>query len=715
MKFILPMTMLMSLAINGYAAEDILVADFEGTDYGAWKSEGKAFGAAHAKGTLPGQMNVEGFQGKGLANSFVGGDDSTGQLTSPTFKIQRKFVTFLIGGGGWADETCMNLIVDDKVVRTATGPNTVSGGSERLEPLAWDVSDLIHRDASLVIVDSRKGGWGHINVDHIIQTDNRGTTAIATPPTPLQKDVLRQVLIKNKYLHFPMKIGAKARVVTVNTDGKQIHRFDMELADGQPDWWAPLDVSSLIGKEINLSVNVLPIDSKAIDSILQSDELPKLESLYLEPLRSQFHFSPKRGWMNDPNGLVFYRGEYHLFFQHNPYGRNWGNMHWGHATSPDLVHWTEHGDVLAPDDMGPMFSGSAVVDWDNTSGFGSSTQPPLVLIYTAAGNPTTQCIAYSNDGRSFNKYEKNPVIKQISGGNRDPKVFWHKPTKQWVQVLYVELLGKKHTVHFFTSANLRDWELASVFEGGVAGDKYLYECPDFFELPLDGDSSKSRWILTAANSEYAIGTFDGKAFHSELGKIGDVRGKGFYAAQTFSDMPDGRRIQIGWMQAPSPGMSFNQLQSIPCELTLRTTPDGPRLHRSPVQELVSLRNGGNRADSLDSFRSELIELRAEFEPGIAESLAFRIRGANCVYNFNKQELEVNGVRAAAPLIAGKQNIVIYADKTMLEVFASDGQTYMPLPFIAKPEDQSVVIDPLGGKATMKSIEVYDLKSIWKSR
>ena len=204
-----------------------------------------------------------------------------------------------------------------------------------------------------------------------------------------------------------------------------------------------------------------------------SDKFKDADVLYREPLRGQFHFSPQRGWNNDPNGCVYYNGEYHLFFQHNPYGWSWGSMHWGHAVSRDLVHWEELGDKLLPDDMGPMFSGSAVVDWNNTSGFGRDGKPPLVLIYTAAGNPTVQGIAYSTDGRNFTKYSGNPVLQQITGGNRDPKVIWHEPTKNWVMVLYVTLEGGKHTVHFFTSANFAEWTLASITEG-VAGLRAPY-------------------------------------------------------------------------------------------------------------------------------------------------------------------------------------------------------------------------------------------------
>jgi fructan beta-fructosidase len=703
------------IPVISIGADPIVVADFEGADYGKWTTTGTAFGAGPAHGTLEGQMHVDGFQGKGLVNSFQGGDDATGRLTSPPFKIERKFITFLIGGGGWVDETCMNLIINDNVVRTAIGPNTQAGNTERLNPAAWDVAEFSGRDATLEIVDSRKGGWGHINIDQIVMTDDRGSLPLVIPPVPLAKNVTREVVAEKKLLHFPVKTGAKLRVVTVKVDGAPVRRFDIELADDKPEWWAPLDVSEWNGKTLTIVADALPVDSKALDSIRQSDTLLDSETLYREPLRSQFHFSPRRGWTNDPNGLVYFNGEYHLFFQHNPYGWNWGNMHWGHATSPDLVHWKEHGEALYPDDMGPMFSGSAVVDWKNTSGFGKDGKPPLVLIYTAAGNPTVQGIAYSVDGRTFTKYGGNPVIKQVSPGNRDPKVLWHEPTKQWVLVLYVEAAGKKHTIHIYNSPNLREWSLTSIVEGGIDADKYLFECPDLFELAVDGNPSNKKWVINAANSEYAIGQFDGKVFTPEVSRLMDVRGRGFYAAQTFSDVPDGRRIQIGWSQAPSPGMSFNQLQTIPISLSLRSTKDGIRLSRTPVKELELLRDGPNRANSLSDFRSELIEFRAEFEPGTAENVEFQLRGAILAYDIKKEELSVNGHRVPAPLIDGQQRLTIFVDRTMLEVFASDGLVYVPMPFIPKSDDQSVKVDSKRANVEMKSLQVYSLKSCWTSR
>lgn len=540
------------------------------------------------------------------------------------------------------------------------------------------------------------------------------------------KDVPLEIVVEKKLLHFPVKEGAKKRLVTVAADGVPVRRFDIELAErDDADWWAPLDVSAWPGKRLSVAADKLPVGSKALDSLQQSDTLFDSENLYREALRPQLHFSAQRGWINDPNGLAFFNSEYHLFYQHNPYGWGWGNMHWGHATSCDLIHWQEHGEALYPDELGAMFSGSAVVDRNNTSGFGRDGKPPLVLIYTAAGSRGGQCIASSTDGRTFTKYDQNPVIRNFVNGNRDPKVFWHEPTKKWVMVLYGEpespggeltKEGKpaaQHGVYFFTSPNLRDWTFTSTAKGGIGDDTFLYECPDFFELPVDGDPSNKKWILTGANADYAIGAFDGTKFTPETQKVHGYSGRGFYAAQTFSDTPDGRRIQIGWLQSPSPGMPFNQAMSLPVELKLRITPEGPRLARQPVKELESLRNEPSQSGALENFRGDLIELSAEFEPGDTGTVEFNFRGAKIACDAKKEEIIVNGMRGFAPLVDGQQHIRMFADRTILEVFASDGLTYMPVPFIADHKDQSVSVEVKGENAKMTSLQVYKLKSIWK--
>ncbi|MBU6238506.1 MAG: glycoside hydrolase family 32 protein [Planctomycetes bacterium] len=700
-------------AIRTAGAEDILLADFEAESYGAWKTSGTAFGSGPARGTLPNQMQVDGYLGKGLVNSYLNGDGSIGTLTSPEFKIERKYIAFLIGGGR-SDQLALQLMIDGNVVRSSTGPNDKPGGSESLAPDAWDVAEFVGRKATLRIIDQATGGWGHINVDHIVQTD--------TKPKGLLKNAERTFDVQSRYLLIPIKNGAAKREVSLLANGQRIVRNDIELADEAPDWWAPMDVSSWKGKSVTLRVDKLREDSSALANIQQSDKLRNEDDLYRESMRGQFHFSPKRGWNNDPNGCVYYNGEYHLFFQHNPYGWGWGNMHWGHAVSRDLVHWEELGDVLLPDDMGPMFSGSAVVDHNNTSGFGMGGKAPLVLIYTAAGNPTVQGIAYSVDGRTFTKYSGNPVLKQITGGNRDPKVIWHEPTKQWVMTLYVEWQGK-HTIHFFTSPNLKDWTLASITEGDAPGSNFLFECPDFFELPIDGDPTRKKWVLLAANSDYAIGSFDGKKFSADATRLKGHRGRGFYAAQSFSDAPDGRRIFIGWWQTETKGMPFNQSMSLPLELALTQTNDGPRITFSPAKELQSLRDRSYQVESrslrpgeknpLDDIQAELLELRMEFEPGEAQQVVLNIRDVMVEYDAAKQELSVAGHHAAAPLRDGRQRLVIYCDRTGVEVFASDGLCYVPMPYNTKPENKRIFLESRGGAAMIHSLEVHQLKSAWR--
>jgi sucrose-6-phosphate hydrolase SacC (GH32 family) len=710
-----------AIAASAAAADDLIIADFEGDQYAPWTVSGEAFGTAPAKGPLPGQMNVEGFRGKGLVNSFNKGDDSTGTLTSPGFRIERKYLAFLIGGGMNAEKLALQLIVDGKVVRRATGPNDRPGGSEALAQGSWDVAEFAGRMGVIRIIDDAKGSWGHINVDDILQTDEK-----PKGPAPLISNAERSLTATSRYLHLPIKNGAPKRLVTLLVDGKVVVRNDIELADGAPDWWAPMEVREWQGKAITLRVDKLPEDSTALSSVVQSDTVKDAGELYREPLRGQFHFSPKRGWNNDPNGCVYYNGEYHLFFQHNPYGWGWGNMHWGHAVSKDLIHWEELGDKLLPDSMGPMFSGSAVVDWKNTSGFGKDGKPPLVLLYTAAGNPTVQGVAYSTDGREFTKYAGNPVLKQITGGNRDPKVMWHEPTKRWVMVLYVGLDGGKHTVHFFTSPNLRDWTLASITEG-IAGTQFLYECPDFFELAVDGDASMKKWVLLGADSRYAVGSFDGIRFTAEQTNLPGHRGRGFYAPQTFSDIPekDGRRIQVGWFQTETKGMPFNQSMTVPLELKLTRTDDGPRMTFSPVKELEALRVKTHRPDvkslkpgdrnPLDSISAELVEVRVEFEPGDAKEVVFNIRDIRVEYDVAKQELSVAGHRAPAPLRDGKQRLVIYCDRTGAEVFASDGLCYVPMPFNTKPENKRLFFETRGGTARVNALEVHELGSAWTAQ
>lgn len=694
---------------------EVVIADFESDTWGGWRATGEAFSTGPARGTLPGQMAVSGFEGRGLVNSFHRGDSTTGSLTSPPFRIERNFVRFLIGGGRDEGRLRLELVIDGKPVRFATGPNASPGGSEALAAEGWSVSEFAGETAVIRIVDMATGGWGHINVDQIVQTDTK-------PPMP-QRDASIEIAASGRYLHFPIRNGAPRRKVTLIVNGRTIVTNDIELADTAPDWWAPMDISEWKGQRIKLVVDTLPGNSNVLETIEQGDTLKDSAAIYGEPLRGQLHFSPRRGWNNDPNGLVYHNGEYHLFFQHNPFGWGWGNMHWGHAVSRDLVHWRELGDVLSPDEFGPMFSGSAVVDWRNTSGLGTSEKPPIVLFYTAAGDPTVQGMAWSTDGRTFRKFDRNPVIGQVTGGNRDPKVIYHEPSGQWVMVLYVEKPRGQHTTHFYVSKNLTEWKLASVFEGDKNPGRFLYECPDFFPLPLDSDAGRTKWVLMAADGQYAIGTFDGTTFTAEHSRLPSHHGRGFYAAQTFSDIPasDGRRIRIGWWQTETRGMPFNQSMTLPHELKLITTADGPRLSIFPVREIDALRSGSlkkqgkiaNPADSnpLAGLHAELFEIRAIFEPGDAK-IEMNLRGAGIVIDGRSSEFRINGHAVKLPR-SEKLDMTIYGDRTGFEIFAAGGQVYVPFPFQPKPEDLEFTLKAeAGGK--IESIDAFELRSIWNS-
>ncbi len=345
---------------------DVLVADFEGDTYAdGWKTTGTAFGKGPARGALPNQMPVSGFLGKGLVNSFAGGDDSTGTLTSPEFTIDRKHINFLIGGGKHPGKTCVNLLVDGKVVRTATGPNDKAGGTEHLDWHTWDVAEFAGKKAIIEIVDEQKGGWGHINVDHIVQSDTKKQAELMT----------REFDIGHPYLHLPVKTGAPMRRVKFVVGKSTVREFDIELALGVPDFWATSDVTAFKGKKLTVEVT-LPSDADLAKLIAHSDTWANADKLYQEKHRPLFHFTSRVGWLNDPNGLVYADGEWHLYYQHNPFGREWGNMHWGHATSKDLFRWKEQPIALYPKKYGDWaFSGSAIVDKENTSGWGTKEQP----------------------------------------------------------------------------------------------------------------------------------------------------------------------------------------------------------------------------------------------------------------------------------------------------------------------------------------------------
>lgn len=703
---------LTATVIGADEQEDILIADFEGKTYGDWKAEGEAFGPGPARGTLDGQMNVSGFEGKALVNTYYKGDETTGMLTSPPFKIQRKYINFLIGGGMHPGKACINLLLDGKVVRTATGPNDRPGGSEALDWAGWDVADLMGKKVCIKIVDQQKGGWGHINIDHILQSNEKVEKA--------EKDHTMQ--FTKRYLNLPVKHGAAKRLMDVLIDGKIVRQFVIELADDEPDYWVFLDIAAFGGKQATLRVNSLGRKSRAFKLIYQDNAIKEAKTFYREKNRQQFHFSSKRGWNNDTNGMVYYDGEFHMFWQHNPYGWNWGNMTWGHTVSKDMVHWKELGDAIHPDHLGTIFSGSAVVDEKNTAGWQTGDEKVIVCVYTSAGGtnswsrnqPFTQSLAYSNDrGRTWTVYEDNPVLGHINGGNRDPKVIWHKPTERWIMVLYLD----GGMMAFFSSSDLKSWTKHSEL-------KCFHECPELFELPVNGDKNNKRWILYGGSGDYLIGDFDGKEFKPHGKAIRFQHGNCFYASQTFNNVPksDGRRIQMAWARIATPGMPFNQCILFPVVLTLHTTDEGIRMFAEPVREIENIHGSKHTwkkmavpagEKKLSKLSGELFHIKARFLGGDAKEFGFVIRGTSITYNLEKAEVTCRGKKAALKPVNGKIDLELLVDRNSIEIFANGGRVYMPIGGILPEDDKSVKLFSEDGTTQLETLDIWELRSIWR--
>ena len=353
-----------------------------------------------------------------------------------------------------------------------------------------------------------------------------------------------------KYLLLPIQEEKDEAQVLLDTGSKDDTWMDVRLAQNGSDYFVPFALGK--GKTATVKILGLKKDALALSLLKLSDTFDTTNTDYYRP---SYHFTPLYGWMNDPNGMVYKDGEYHLYFQYNPYGSKWGNMHWGHAVSKDLVHWEHLDPAIARDPVGHIFSGSSVVDKKNTAGFGKDA---IIAIYTnnSVNHDEVQCIAYSNDnGRTFTKYEGNPVLTPFDGLKdfRDPKVFWYEKGKCW----YMIVSADKET-RFYKSKNLKKWTYVSAFGKGMGQQPCQYECPDFFQLPVNGDKKKMKWVMTmninpgcwfgGSATEYFVGDFDGKKFTCP--DANEVKwidwGKDHYATVTFSNTGD-RVLGITWM------------------------------------------------------------------------------------------------------------------------------------------------------------------------
>lgn len=605
--------MVIGWAASAWAGRpDLVISDFGTAGYKGWTVTGTAFGpGSTGGGAAAPRLPIEDALDRAAASSNAGGDAPTGTLTSPEFRIARPYISFHIAGGDYERDTCVNLLIRGKVVRSATGWR-----SDRLVPASWDVRSFRGQKARVQIVDAASGAWGHIRVSRIVQTDAPERLPVAVEP------------------------------------------------------------------------------------------------LYGESLRPQFHFTARQwtmdrlnpaerqeGWLNDLNGLIYYDGEYHLFAQ------RWAKC-WVHAISRDLIHWTELEPAFWEETLDSgVQSGTCVVDYQNTSGLSpAKANPPMVAFWSRFDN-RSQCLSYSLDhGRTWKFYDKNPLMDYPE---RDPKVFWYAPSNHWVMMLYG---GNQY--HILTSTNLLNWK----DERKPIRDSF--ECPDFFELPVDGNRQVKKWVLIQGSGNYSVGSFDGTEFREETGRypcdLGD-----FYATQTWgnTETGDGRRIQAAWMRLSHfPDMPFNQEVTFPCELTLRTTPGALRIFRNPIREIALLHRGQDtwserRLNSDDSLLLEpsgrLFHIQAEFSIADGARLAFNLRGIPLVLGSGTIVLGSRKAAVAGPI----RSVEILVDRTSIEAFVNEGE--VSLTKFVLPSENGLSVKAEGGAATIHSLKVYPLASAWK--
>jgi fructan beta-fructosidase len=707
--------------------EPLFIADFDGASYGDWIQEGTAFNNG------PGIESI-GYIGKRHATSVnYFNEPATGKLTSPPFTIERNSIHFLLGAREIdflsgairnPEEFSIQLIVDNEVVRSTT-PDEFHA----MFHYGWDVSGFKGKTARIRIVDMIDKENVFIDVDHIVQ-NNIPVDGIETE---------RSFQISGSQLNLPVKNGSKRYYFELYSNDSLVRAFDVELGLDSVDYWVKTDVRPWLGQELILKTKqYFKYDRELLDKITVADSLIEYENLYEEKLRPQFHFSAQRGWVNDPNGLVYYDGEFHLFYQANPFGwdhsRNDYNKTWGHAVSRDLVHWVELPAAINPDHLGSIYSGSAVVDHHNTTGFKKGNEAPIIAVYTSAGTrnrwslgkPFTQSIAYSNDrGRTFKSYENNPVQGNIGYINRDPKAFWYEPLEKWVIVLYLD----HGAFVFFTSEDLTSWEKQSTLnieDFGVKEIAAFEDCPELFQLPVEGDPNLTKWVLYAGSGDYILGDFNGKSFIPETGLIKYNYGDCFYASQTFNDVPesDGRRIQIAWGTVDFPGMPFNQMMTFPVSLTLRTTFRGIRMYANPVKEIEQLyskvieRNNIQTSPGdnlLEDYPGGSYDVEIIMPSRIKAKIQFEANGKEIIFDIYEQKIISDDIEIVIPHKGNSEwNVRLLVDVKSIELFFNDGEIYVPLRIEGNVDTQSISVTT-DEVIIIHSLKVRTLNSIWSDQ
>ena len=728
-------------------------SDFEKGTLQNWTAEGNAFKTQPTKGDNPtkrGRSDGSKHQGDfwiGTYEAYTGktgtpgktqGDGPTGRLTSTKFKVTHDFINFLVGAGAHHD-TSVRLLVDGKTHLLSPG-----FASETMQAVSADLKAFKGKSAQIVLLDNVTGGWGHINADNFTASDKPLAKVIKpkeTKKADLKKpasgggggrkpgksltgpEQVAEITIDKTFLIYPIKNGAPKPEISLTIDGELLRIYTGQLASSADDidWWAFEDLSEHKGKRATLSISGL--SDEGFKLIKQSDSVPGEEEWGDEPLRPQFHFSQKVGWNNDPNGMVYHDGEWHLYLQHNPVGWSWGNMTWAHGVSKDLVHWQQLPNVLHHKIGGDaMFSGGAAVDWKNTGGWKTGDNDVIIATWTSTGRG--ECIAYSNDkGSSFTEYEGNPIIKHKG---RDPKPIWYaygkadKPLSDsaaklgghWVIAVFDEDKEYGRNIAIYTSTDLKKWDRQSNIPG-------YFECAEIFSLPVDGNAKDTRWGIFAADARYAVGRFDGKTFTPEHEGKHQLHWGPYYASQLFSDAPDGRRIQIGWARINMVGMPFNQTFTFPIDLTLRNTPDGVRMFGEPVKEIEKIHAKKHQAANKPltdgntvklATSGDLFDIRATFEVGTAKRLGLIVDGREA-FSYDAENNKCN--KATLNPIDGKISVQLLIDRPMMETFVNKGQMVITAPYQNDLNIESVEAFAEGGKAKLLSLEVHELNATWK--
>lgn len=451
-----------------------------------------------------------------------------------------------------------------------------------------------------------------------------------------------------KYLILPIEESRDESHVLLSTGSPADTWMDVRLADKKTDYCVPFALGNGNSATVKI-LNIAP-DALALKSLQMSDTWNVENTDYYRPI---YHHTPSYGWMNDANGMVYKDGEYHLYFQYNPYGSKWGNMHWGHAVSTDLMHWKELQPAIARDTLGHIFSGSSVVDYGNTAGYGKGA---IIALYTSASdkNGQIQCMAYSTDnGRTFTKYDGNPILRPFDGIKdfRDPKVFWHEPAKAWYMIVSAD-----KEMRFYKSDDLKRWTYISSFGRGYGMQPCQYECPDFVQLPVNGDKSDMKYVMLmnvnpgclfgGSATEYFVGDFDGKNFtcidDPHVPKWLDY-GKDHYATVCFSNTDD-RVIALPWMSNwqyanVTPIKQYRGANALPRELSLYTKDGHYYVAANVAPEVKSIRGETNIIEDLKT----------------SDNVEYKTVASGCDGAF---EIEFDVIPAAD----GKAGIEIYNDK-----------------------------------------------------